>query len=49
MAPFYRKTWPHICQAKIPKMPRENHMHLQNNKNYDIIIIENKERRRKIE
>ena len=49
MAPFYVESWPHICQAKIPKIPRENHMHLQNNKNYDIIIIENKERRKKIE
>ena len=47
MAPFYRKTWPHICQAKIPKRQNPVHMHLQNNKNYDIIIIENKERRKK--
>lgn len=46
---FYRKTCPPICQAKIPKRQGPVHMHLQNNKNYVIIIIENKERRRKTE
>ena len=49
MAPFYVESWPHICQVKIPKRQNPVHMHLQNNKNYVIIIIENKERRRKIE